>query len=77
MTKYHQENEPVPTAYPKQIKRKMIEEMTGGTFEYTEPLDIYENYTPDLKDMDVSPKERALADFIVVLFNSNAFMYVY
>ncbi len=77
MITYHQENRPVNISYPTQIKRKMFEEMTGEPFEYVEQLDIYKNYEPDTKDIDVSPQTRGLADLAVVLFNSNEFIYVY
>ena len=77
MTRYHRENEPAENVYPTEVTRKMFEEMTGEPFEYTEYLDIYQNYQPDLKDVDVAPETRALADLAVVFFNSNEFLYVY
>jgi hypothetical protein len=77
MAQYHRENEPVGTVYPTEVTRKMFEEMTGEPFEYTEELDIYQDYHPDLKDADVEPETRALADLAVVFFNSNEFLYVY
>jgi len=51
--------------------------MTGEPFEYTERLDIYENYTPDLKAWEVGLETRALADLCLVLFNANEFIYIY
>lgn len=77
MTRYHEENPIEPQPYPTKLKREMFEEMTGEAFTYTERLDIYEDYTPDLKDWDVEPTTRALADLAVVLFNSSEFIYVY
>ncbi|MCH8290252.1 PSD1 domain-containing protein [Candidatus Poribacteria bacterium] len=74
---YHRQNPPVVQKYPTQVKRKMFEEMTGEPFEYTERLDIYEEYVPDLKPWDVGPETRALADLCLVLFNANEFIYVY
>ncbi len=77
MKKYHVENPPAVQPYPVEIKRKMFEEMTGEPFEYTERLDIYENYTADLKPWETGPETRALADLCLVLFNANEFIYVY
>ncbi len=77
MTKYHQQNEPPVVEYPTEVKREMFEEMTGEEFTYTEELDIYKNYIPDLQPRDVDAPTRALADLIAVFFNSNEFMYVY
>lgn len=77
MVDYHQNQTPIPVEYPTQVHRKMFEEMTGEPFEYTEELDIYTDYTPDRKDANVSVTTRALADLLVVYFNTNEFMYVY
>ena len=78
MTRQHAANPPTPTAPPKQVVRKMVEEQTGLAFWWVEDLDIYaSNYKPDLKPWDVEPRTRALADLCLVLFNSNEFTYVY
>lgn len=77
MTNYHQENQAVPVIYPTEVEREMFEEMTGESFSYVEELDIYRDYVPDLKDADVPPQTRALADVVMVLFNTNEFIYVY
>jgi hypothetical protein len=77
MTTYHEEHIPEKPVYPTTVSRDMFEEMTGVSFTYEERLDIYENYTPDLKAWQVDPPVRALADLIHVLFNSNEFIYVY
>lgn len=77
MITYHEEHEPEKTSYPTTVSRDMFEEMTGVSFTYEERLDIYENYTPDLKAWQVEPPVRALADLIHVLFNANEFIYVY
>ena len=77
MSRYHQENEPEKQAYPTSIKREMFEEMTGESFSYSEKLDIYNSFIPDLKTWEVEPETRALADFVAVLFNTNEFIYVY
>lgn len=77
MLNYHLENTPQKEEYPTEITRHMFEEMTGESFEYTEQLDVFKDYVPDAKPWDVSPQTRALADFCLVLFNSNEFVYVY
>lgn len=77
MISYHQKTAPTPATYPKKVRRKMFEEMTGEAFEYDEELDVFDNYQADLKDADVSPETRALADLAMVLFNTNEFLYVY
>jgi hypothetical protein len=77
MIDYHIENPPAVQSYPVEIRRKMFEEMTGEPFEYSERLDIYENYTADLKPWEVGPETRALADLCLVLFNANEFIYIY
>ncbi len=77
MIAYHREHAPVRQEYPTKVKRRMFEEMTGEPFEYTEKLDVYEHYSPDIKPWDVIPETRALGDLCHVLFNTNEFIYVY
>ena len=77
MISYHTENTIPKRQFAKSIKREMFEEMTGEQFTFTEYLDIFDNYEPDLEMADVSIETRALADLAVVLYNSNEFMYVY
>ena len=77
MIEYHQQLSPEKIVYPQKVEREMFEEMTGETFHYTESLDIYANYQPDIKDADIPPETRALADLALILFNTNEFMYVY
>jgi len=77
MLRYHQENQPVKQVYPTEVRRKMFEEMTGEPFEYTERLDVYEDYVADVKPWEVAPQVRALGDFCLVLFNTHEFIYVY
>ncbi|NND33246.1 MAG: DUF1553 domain-containing protein, partial [Saprospiraceae bacterium] len=74
---FHQKNAPIKTEYPAHVEHEMFEEMTGEPFVFREHLEIYENYIPDVQDSDVDFKVRALADYVVVLFNTNEFMYVY
>ena len=77
MVAYHEEHEPEPDVYPRRVTRSLVEEFSGDTFEYEELLDIYDNYVSDIQAADVSPRTRALADICMLLFNSNAFIYVY
>jgi len=77
MRAYHMQVEFEPHAYPKHVIREGFEEMTGEPFTFSEKLDVYEDYEPDMKLADVGPETRALMDFCLVLFNSNEFAYVY
>ena len=74
---YHEKTQPLKKDYPTSIKRICVEEFSGKPFEYTERLDIYENFTPDKKLWNVDAETRALADLCLVLFNSNEFIYIY
>ncbi len=77
MIAYHKETDIPKLDYPKEIERHMFEEMTGEPFKFTETLDVFEDYEPDLQMADINEHERALADLAVILFNSNEFIYVY
>jgi hypothetical protein len=77
MVVYHTENQFPEEKYPTTVEREMFEEMTGEIFHFVEELEVYNNYQADLKTWEVDPETRALADFCVVLFNSNEFIYVY
>ena len=77
MLAYHNEHPFPPEPYPTQVKREMFEEMTGEIFHFVEELDVYDNYQADIKTWEVNAETRALADFCIVLFNSNEFIYVY
>lgn len=67
----------VPKIPPVKIVQTAKEENTGEAFQYTEHLEAYEDYIPDLRPSDVDVKTRALADICLVLFNSNEFVYIY
>ena len=54
----------------------MIEELTGESFTWTEPLDQMKKYQSDLKPWDVSAEIRGLVGLCLVLLNSNEFVYV-
>jgi hypothetical protein len=67
----------VPKIPPVEVVQTAKEENTGEAFQYTEHLEAYEDYIPDLRPSDVDVKTRALADICLVLFNSNEFVYIY
>lgn len=77
MREYHSGIEPSPASYSTEITRSLVEEFSGEPFEYNEILPVFEDYQPDRKPSDVDPKTRALADFCLLLINSNEFMHVY
>jgi len=79
MTNQHEAQPPIKTEMPTRVIRRMVEEMTGLAFWWVEDLDLYrsDQYVPDLKPWDVTPRTRALADLCLVLLNSNEFSYVY
>lgn len=77
MHEYHAKRQPKPVAYPTQITRSLVEELSGKVFEYQEILPVFENYQPDSKAADVPANTRALADLCLLLFNSNEFVFVY
>ncbi|MDF1745738.1 MAG: PSD1 and planctomycete cytochrome C domain-containing protein [Gimesia sp.] len=72
----HQSKPPHKISLPGEVKREMIEELTGKSFAWTEKLDLTENYVQDLKPWDVDPETRALAELCLVLMNSNEFIYL-
>ncbi|MFT5469780.1 MAG: hypothetical protein ACI8UO_004902, partial [Verrucomicrobiales bacterium] len=77
MQAYHLEQNPEKRIYPTEITRSLVEEFSGSPFEYVEILPVFKNYVPDQQAADVSPETRALADFCLLLFNSNEFAYTY
>jgi hypothetical protein len=62
---------------PSEVRREAIEENTGETFEFVQPLYSHEDFVPDLQPGDVDARTRALADVCLALLNSNEFVYVY
>ncbi len=62
---------------PREIVREAVEENTGEKFKFTEPLEAYADFVPDLKPADVDARTRGLAEVCLVLFNSNEFAYLY
>ncbi|GIW97969.1 MAG: cytochrome c [Pirellulaceae bacterium] len=77
MQTYHRQVAPEVTTYPTRVSRSLVEEFSGRPFDYEEILPVFENYVPDTKPADVPAETRALADFCLLLFNSNEFLYVY
>jgi hypothetical protein len=65
------------TEYPKAVEREAVDELSGEGFIFTEVLDVYERFVPDLKPSGVNARTRGLAELCLVLFNSNEFIYVY
>jgi mono/diheme cytochrome c family protein len=66
-----------PARPPLEVKREAVEENTGEKFVFSEKLDAYTEFVPDLQPTDVDARTRALADVCLVLLNSNEFAYVY
>lgn len=76
MVSYHKNVKPEKKEYPTQITRSLVEEFSGKPFEYEEILPVFREYQPDAKPWDVSPEIRAVADFCLILFNANEFIYL-
>ena len=77
MTRRHTEIALTKQKVPKVVVRNAVEENTGEKFSFVEKLEFYEDFIPDKKLADVTPKTRGLAELCLVLFNSNEFAYVY
>jgi hypothetical protein len=50
------------TAYPREVAREAVEEMSGERVPGYRQLDVYDDFVPDLKPGDVSTETRALAE---------------
>ncbi len=77
MTQRHQGITLRRDAYPKNVTREAVDELSGESFVFTEALDVSEHFVSDLKPWDVDARTRGLAELCLVLFNSNEFIYVY
>lgn len=77
MTRRHEELRFEPASYPVEVVREAIEENTGQRFTFTEPLEVYADFVPDLQPCDVVAEVRGLAEVCLVLLNSNEFVFVY
>jgi hypothetical protein len=77
MAEHHGRQPPVEVPLPTSIRREMVEELTGETFEWTEELDLVrEGYVRDVQPWQVDAETRAWAELCLVLLNSNEFAYV-
>ncbi len=77
MTARHKTLKFEPADYPKEVVRNAVEENTGESFSFVEPLEVYADFIPDVKPSDVGPEIRGLAEVCLVLLNSNEFAYIY
>ena len=77
MTARHEKLQFEKAPLPREVVRQAVEENTGEKFEFTEKLNVYADFVPDLKPADVDPETRGLAEVCLVLLNSNEFVYVY
>ncbi|MEZ5299435.1 MAG: PSD1 and planctomycete cytochrome C domain-containing protein [Verrucomicrobiales bacterium] len=66
-----------PPAFPAEIERRAVDELSGEPFTFREPLDIMADYVPDKGIADLPPDLRGLAEVCLVLLNANEFAYVY
>ncbi len=66
-----------PRVIPIEVSRQAKEEVTGETFTFIEELESLRAYESDRQPHEADARTRALADICLVLFNSNAFAYVY
>ncbi len=76
MTDRHEHLDFEPQAPPREVVRRAIDELSGEPFTFTEELEVYADYVPDLKPWVATPRTRALAELCLILFNSNEFLYV-
>jgi hypothetical protein len=76
MTAHHQSSPPPPQPQKKSVIHKITSELTGETFEFKQQDDPAE-FEANLHPSEVGAETRALADFALVLLNSNEFVYVY
>jgi Protein of unknown function (DUF1553)/Protein of unknown function (DUF1549)/Planctomycete cytochrome C len=76
MTEHHQTHPPQVTELPTNVKRSMVEELTGEMVYWDEDLSVLNDYQRDLMPWQVDVQTRALADVCLVLMNSNEFLYL-
>ena len=77
MENRHKAIEHKPRAYPREIRRRAVEENTGEKFDYVEVLDFYSDFEPDRQRSDLDAETNGLADVCLVLLNANEFVYLY
>jgi mono/diheme cytochrome c family protein len=61
---------------PTEVVREAVEENTGVSFRYTEPLDAAADFVPDPHPADADARTRGLMEVCLVLFNANEFAYL-
>ncbi|MEZ6059630.1 MAG: DUF1549 and DUF1553 domain-containing protein [Planctomycetaceae bacterium] len=66
-----------PPSFSTEVVREAVEENTGEKFTFTEPLEVIEEFVPDLHPSDADPKLRGLAEVCLVVMNSAEFTYLY
>lgn len=74
---YHQQNPPIPTELPAEVKMTNVIEKTGEEKITTFKLKTLTQYERDLQPWEVGPETRALAELALVLFNTSEFLHVY
>ncbi len=77
MTERHRHLKFDAPEYPPEIVREAVEENTGEKFTFTEPLEVYEEFVPDLTPSDTDPELRGLAEVCLVILNSSEFVWIY
>jgi hypothetical protein len=76
MLAIHQKTPPPPRSERRPLVHKITSELTGETFEFRQqddPAPLEANLHPS----EVGAETRALADFVLVLLNSDEFVYLY
>jgi hypothetical protein len=76
MTQIHAAAPPPPRPAPKPVVHTITSELTGEQFRFLQQEDP-EEYEHNLHASEVSAAVRGLADVMLVLMNSNEFVYVY
>ena len=76
MTTLHRAGSFPPRPEQKRLVHKITSELTGEAFEFVQQEDPTP-YEHNLHPSEVGPEARALADFALVLLNSNEFVYLY
>lgn len=76
MLAHHREHRPIPRTYPREVRREMIEELTGEPFVWVERLDRMDGYQPGPQAEQTCPETRALKEVCLAMFNSNEFLYL-
>jgi mono/diheme cytochrome c family protein len=62
---------------PRSVTRETVEENTGETFTFDEPLEVAADFVPDRHISELPVETRGLAELCLVLLNANEFAYVY